>query len=159
MLDAKSAYDVVQPWALEICLKRIGAPESFIKWAKATVEGHQRVVRTRSGMMATHSAFDLGGLPQGDPISPVMWAIVVDMAMSLAEEEGGEGYELDGEHAPVRAKSTAFADDLAECESSKEELSKTIQCIVTILSFLNVRLSPAKCRVELTFLVSDCRCQ
>jgi hypothetical protein len=91
------------------------------------------------------SAFDLGGLPQGDPISPVLWCIIVDMVLTFAEKEGGKGYDLTGETKEVASKLCAYADDLAASDKEKNGIEKSVQAISTILSFFNIRLSPGKC--------------
>ena len=80
-LDATSAFDTVQHPALTAAFIAIGATPSFVRWIKFMVTGHRRVIRTAYSMGDHASEFTLeSGTPQGDPLSPLLWATVVDFA-------------------------------------------------------------------------------
>jgi hypothetical protein len=149
LLDATSAYDVVPDWVIDLALTRIGASKTFVCWAKASTSGHHRLVKTGSGISEEDNAFELGGLPQGCPMSPVLWAIVADFAISFASKHGGKGYDF-GQVLPdsddtVEVRFMAYADDLICISDTKAGLEQTVQSMTTILSCFNIRLSPKKC--------------
>jgi hypothetical protein len=111
--------------------------------------GHRRLVKIISGISEEENAFDLGGLPQGCPMSPILWAIVADFALSFAHEHGGPGYEL-GNVLPESEKSVfarfkAYADDLGCSDETKMGIEATVIAMVTILIVFNIRLSVQKC--------------
>ena len=154
LMDTTSACDVVSDRALDVGLARIGAPDFFIDWVRCTTTGHRRIVKTRCGISDESAAFDLAGLPQGDPTSPVLWCIVADMAMSYGASYGGGrggGHELAAEgvvpgvEGPVMVRNMAYADDLTCLDSTKEGLMKTTQAVVSLLGFLNARLREETC--------------
>lgn len=106
-------------------------------------------MKTGSGISEEDNAFELGGLPQGCPMSPVLWAIVADFAISFASKHGGKGYDF-GQVLPdsddtVEVRFMAYADDLICISDTKAGLEQTVQSMTTILSCFNIRLSPKKC--------------
>ena len=105
-LDATSAFGTVQHPALTAAFAAIGAPPSFVKWIKFMVTGHRRVIRTAYSMGDPASEFPLeSGTPQGDPLSPLLWATVVDFALRHAQAAGAPGFKIGHGH---RAKSSAM---------------------------------------------------
>jgi hypothetical protein len=148
-LDMKSAYDTVPAWAVQVALRRLGAPLEFSKWAVGSMTGHQRIVQVRSG--TSTKSFSIGGLPQGCNLSPYLFCVVADLALAFAEQVGGQGYSLlnpgEDPELPMGAnvQAQAYADDLSTLSDSKEGLQTTVQAMVTILSCFNLRVSPAKC--------------
>ena len=86
MLDATSAYDCVVLHYLDVALRKIGAPPEFIDFIRKTAGGHTRIVSTGAGMTGEVDAFPLAGLAQGDPLSPALWVIVADMALTHARK-------------------------------------------------------------------------
>ncbi len=83
-LDATSAYDVASHYALDVALCRLGSDEGFIDWARKAVAGHTRNVATAAGVSAKAGASQLGALAQGDPLSPVLWVAIADVALAHA---------------------------------------------------------------------------
>ena len=57
--------------------------------------GHRRVIRTAYPMGDPASEFTLeSGTPQGDPLSPLLWATVVDFALRHAHAAGAPGFTI-----------------------------------------------------------------
>ena len=69
----------------------IGAAPSFVRWIKFMVTGHRRVIRTAYSMgdPGLGSYALESGTPQGDPLSPLLWATVVDFALRHARDASG----------------------------------------------------------------------
>jgi exonuclease III len=74
--DFSNAYNSVPGWLLELALRRIHTPEHVIDLMVGMVEGQRVAVRTAAGLTRDFSLD--GGLPQGDPCSPILWAICLD---------------------------------------------------------------------------------
>ena len=50
LLDAIAAFDSVPHTALDVALRRLGAPEDFITWVRPMLHGHRRGVATAYGV-------------------------------------------------------------------------------------------------------------
>ena len=141
-LDATSAFDTVQHPALTAAFAAIGAAPSFVRWIKFIVTGHRRVIRTAYSMGDQASEFALeSGTPQGDPLSPLLWATVVDFALRHAHTSGAPGFQI-GRRTPCQL--LCYADDIALFAHSHAHLTQTTQAIATALAAVGVRLNAAK---------------
>jgi hypothetical protein len=80
------------------------------------------------------------GEPQGCPASPIIWAIVMDMALTHARKHGGKGVDLDGE----QVQTLAFADDLSAADDESPGLKETVQCLVVAMGAVGVRFNGTK---------------
>ena len=89
-LNATSAFDSVPHVTLDAALSRMGAPPSFVTWLRSMLHGNQRVVATAYGVSPESEATRLqAGEPQGCPASPIIWAVVMDFALTYARTVGG----------------------------------------------------------------------
>ena len=96
-LDATSAFGTMQHPALTAAFSAtIGAAPSFVRWIKFMVTGHRRIIRTAYSMgdqAASEFALE-SGTPQGDPLSPLLWATVLDVALRHAHASGARGFQF-----------------------------------------------------------------
>ena len=96
------------------------------------VGDHRRVVRTAYslGDSASEFALESGTPPQGDPLSPILWIVVVNFALTHAEQAGGQGYQIHGRHIRL----LCYADDVAVFAEHWNQLQKSVQAIAIALA-------------------------
>ena len=115
--DLKHAYDGVQPWAVELVLRRMGVPAEFVKYQSRLTFLTRTAVITPFGV--TEKFRRASGLPQGGTHSCAVWNgfidIMAEMQHGMAKEKGvmvedswGKEWEL---------ISQLFADDAHHCAS------------------------------------------
>ena len=140
-LDATSAFDSVPHVTLDAALYRMGATPSFVTWLRSMLHGHQRVVATAYGVSPENEATRLqAGEPQGCLASPIIWAIVMDFALTYSRTVGGRGFDLDN----IPVQELAFADDLASADNTQYGLQLTIQAQIVALGALGCRFNAPK---------------
>jgi hypothetical protein len=87
MFDFSNAYTTVPGWVLELAMRRLHMPEGMIDLMVGLVEGQVPTAKTAVGHTRCFAVE--GGLPQGDPASPIFWAIVADPILSMLSKGGG----------------------------------------------------------------------
>ena len=74
--DVRKAFDSVQTYSLIAACERLNMPDTFIKYVVKTLDGARSAVYTHDGPTGT---FDLlSGVRQGDPLSAILFGIMMD---------------------------------------------------------------------------------
>jgi hypothetical protein len=147
-LDATSAYDTVNTLVLGSVFTRLGAPPRFTNWIMNTTGGHSRLISTPGGI--SESPFELGGLPQGDPMSCFVWLAVCDVALSHVANTRSRGVllaaqgQVPGRPYDIRAKAQGYADDLMAFGETAEGVTETAQLMTDALGVMNIRVQAKK---------------
>eukprot|EP00741_Cyanophora_paradoxa_P011904 tig00020571_g11504.t1 len=130
--DIRRAYDSVSWASMELSLRRIGAPETYIDLHRNIFERRRARAITGHGLS---DVFELEcGLPQGGIESPLHWLIFYDALLCaqqeldrLEQEKGGAGVayvmgmgEDDADFAPARVTGSAYANDTQWMSGSAE---------------------------------------
>ena len=118
--DVAAAFDGITEASKETALRRLGLPERFLRFIKASQTNAPRRVRFDDGTFS--KIFYLKrGVSQGSMISPFIWLAFMAMWLDFAERDG-RGYKLKtGETIP----GPAYMDDVisaAHCESDMHEM-------------------------------------
>ena len=91
----------------------------------------------------SESPFELGGLPQGDPMSCFVWLAVCNVALSHAANTGSRGVllaakgQVPGRPYDIRARAQGYADDLMAFETA-EGVTETAQLMTDALGVMNI---------------------
>ncbi len=79
------------------------------------------------------------GVMQGDPLSPLLFNVPLDWALSAAPEE--VGVDLGG----TRFRYLAFADDVVLLASSPVGLRRSVEAVTSTAQALGLEVGPSKC--------------
>ena len=139
-LDIRKAYDTVPFTAVKEGLKRIHVPTSFITLLENMETSRMLDIITPHGKTAT---FHPGkGLPQGELMAPILWAIFYDPLLCKLQSMA-KGYNLGNIHIPV----VAFADDIHPITSSSNDMNDMLDTISSFLTQWKMEMSPVKSHI------------
>ena len=137
-LDVSKAFDTVPHNALGYALRRKGFPEQVVRIVE---NAYEDVYTTIDMKMASVEIRLQRGVKQGDPLSPLLFNLVLEPLLDSLERD--PGYEIDNE---TQISSLAFADDLLLVAQTvplaKEQLSNT----EAYLRCLGMKIAASKCR-------------
>jgi ribonuclease HI len=129
--DQSKAYDAVQQYTIRATLQRFNMPEVFIRLVLSGVTDAPSWVRTFDGL--TDSFVLQSSVRQGDPLSPLIYALVTDVLhegfksnpLRPGPIQGGYTFaSSDREGCPVTIYSTGYADDTCIVASDPLRLSE-----------------------------------
>lgn len=110
-VDLKKAYDTVRWEAIIFALQRVGVPYKFLNWVKQCIETPMYSIMVNG---APHGYFgSKRGIRQGDPMSPYLFVMVMELLSDLMKRKVMEGkYMLHSRCNKPVITHLAFADDL-----------------------------------------------
>ena len=148
MYDLTQAYDRVQWGLLAWAMKRMQIPSHFVRMIMSLLTNTTTKIQTAHGL-SEEAAEIHSGIPQGDPIAPILFNIVLDALFDLLRDH------TDGWHfSATREDNTtedeciwaeAYADDITTVSQSNSELQAMHEIVVAYVQFvLNIPLNYAK---------------
>ncbi|KAG7196446.1 hypothetical protein KM043_000117, partial [Ampulex compressa] len=136
-LDVASAFDAVSHHAITNALIRTGLPEGFVRYvdrlyARSSTKFEVRGVHSESFKVCR-------GVRQGDPLSSLLFCLVVDEVLRAVPSD--VGYEIgDG-----RVNTLAYADDILLIASTKNGLDVSLQAVEARAKEQGLLFNPRKC--------------
>lgn len=137
--DIAKAYDSVSHDAVVCIARKHGAPEEFATYLARgysnlkTVlqyEGQEREVSVNRGVR------------QGDPLSPPLFNLVIEMALNKLDRD--IGYRIDEESV---INGICYADDTILISSTVQGLQRNLDAFATELAGFGLKMNPSKCAV------------
>lgn len=116
-LHISKAFDTVKHEAILAALHRMNIDQHFIRYIKKNMEQMSTVIKI--GSIKTQVIQIRKGVKQGDPLSPMIFNMVMDELLDYMDTYGEGGYIKTGDNN-IRLNIAAFADDIiitAEKES------------------------------------------
>ncbi len=141
-LDLAKAFDSVSWDSVRRAMVRAGVPPPLVRTIMSSyTEATSCLYVDGAALGEVRLA---RGVKQGDPLSPILFNLVMDMVLaSLDHSPVGVQLGASGEKARV----LAFADDLVLCASSEEGLQESLSTLVAEMERCGLNLNPRKCKV------------
>ena len=138
-VDFKKAFDLIDRSILFQKLQNLGIPPSLCKLLHSILSRLQCFVRSNDSVSSSFSTYN--GVPQGDPLSPLLFSLFI---ADLPDHLTHQGIEL---AANVPLRYLLYADDLVITASSPGELQTAINDLSTycLLNNLTVSIEKSKC--------------
>jgi hypothetical protein len=153
-VDLRKAYDMVDRDALLVKLRAMGAGDDFVQLAALSFEG----TTARVWMNGDASApFDMErGVAQGDPLSPILFALFIDdLLRELDESSAAAGLETGRAHRPgARTKIVclAYADDLVLLAETPASLQAALDIVARWARDWGMRVNTSAGKTEVMVL-------
>lgn len=139
VLDVSKAFDTVSHNALYGTLTSYGMNERFIGYIRHVYSSFS-IQLSGDTWESDHPILPRSGVKQGDPLSPVLFNLIIDRLIRKLPAEVGCKI---GNHMTNVA---AFADDLIIWASTPGGLQKLLDIVHDFLKSCGLRLNSAKCR-------------
>ncbi|KAL1116353.1 hypothetical protein AAG570_004828 [Ranatra chinensis] len=135
-MDVAKAFDTVSRHAIVDCLRGVGVSARFVEYISRLYEDSN----TRLQIDGTFSSPVMvrRGVRQGDPLSPLLFSIVVDFAINNLPQH--IGVDLSN----TRISALAFADDILLVAQTKQGLQTLLESLDASLSLCGLQLNPSK---------------
>jgi ribonuclease HI len=144
-LDIRKAYDTVPLSAIILTLKRIKCPNRLIALIAQLFQQRAFQIQTAYGYTNTFSP--LNGIPQGDPLSPLLWLIFYDPLLIRLQQQTS-GFQFEVEPTPIHISAVAYADDIHPLADDAPALQHQLNLTASYLQPFGMALQPAKCQIH-----------
>ncbi len=145
-MDLSGAYDSIDRNRLFHKLKQLGMSDQSISTLKHLYAETRCIVKCEKG---THAPFNIGvGLRQGCPLSTTLFNLYIwDLHQQLRRT--GAGVKIGGSNNIEAQLVTdlAYADDVALCGSSPQQLQQLIDSFVLYCKEHGLAINPNKCEI------------
>jgi len=142
-LDLQNAFGSVPHAALLTALRAAGAGESFCFLVANVYRGSAVTLRLAGGPLEPFPL--LSGVRQGDPLSPILFDVVME-PLIRAVLAVAPGLEFSVGETPVSI--CALADDLAIFAAQPEGMRRLLNAVGTAADSVGLRFRPEKCRAS-----------
>lgn len=136
-MDMEKAFDSVTHNTIKDVLEGAGIPQPMVEYIMHSYENSS--TKLSCGDWTSREIHPTCGVKQGDPLSPMIFNLVIDGLFKGIPDE--IGVEVDG----VRTNAFAFADDFVLVASSSAGLQESINKTAEYLLKCGLRVNAGKC--------------
>ena len=137
-LDVRKAFDSVSHESLILACRRAGVPEPLVCYIESIYR--EAKIALRVGGQLSEIIRVLQGVKQGDPLSSVLFNLVIDWAVA------GLDRNIAASLCKQQISYLAFADDMVLFSKTREGLQRQAEHFVSGLAASGLSLNAAKCR-------------
>jgi len=120
-VDVSKAFDTVSHDAIHTTLDELGLPREFREYVRAVYSSARTVLHGIGSGTNEGEAIKIGrGVRQGDPLSPLLFNLVVDRALGILSED--VGYQMGGR----LISALGYADDIVLLASTRNGLQENL---------------------------------
>ncbi|CAK9799114.1 Retrovirus-related Pol polyprotein from type-2 retrotransposable element R2DM [Anthophora plagiata] len=139
VIDISKAFDTIPHDALVDALEAKGIPVEVSEYIRKMYNGSKTVIQCKNN--ETIEMDLLRGVKQGDPLSPLLFNLVLDPIIGVIDETT-EGIKIGDSSVSI----LAFADDLVLLARSTSEAQKQAKIIYEYLKKLKMEINVQKCQ-------------
>ncbi|KAL4082334.1 hypothetical protein QTP88_030045, partial [Uroleucon formosanum] len=136
-LDLSKAFDSVSHESITSAMRGVGLDPRFVEYIRATYQSSETVIQV-SGQ-SSRGIRPRCGVRQGDPLSPLLFNLVVDTGLRAIPD--AVGYSL----GQTIVNAIAFADDVILVAETPAGLRLACEAFTRRLEVAGLRVNPAKC--------------
>lgn len=134
-VDVSKAFDTVSHEAIVDACVRAGCPPRMVEYIRSVYADSSTILEVNRGCRYVRT---LRGVKQGDPLSPLVFNLVVDHALKTLSPE--VGFDVDG----TKVSALVFADDVILIGTTTVGLQLNLELLTTALRNDGLRLNAAK---------------
>ena len=138
LIDVSKAFDSVPHDSIMRALERNGAPPDFISLVADQYRNASTTLSYKD--KSSRKIRILRGVKQGDPLSSILFNLVIDELFTIIEDQFG--YELEG---VGKTNARCFADDLALASGSRIGMGQLLRMTNDFLSARGLEVNAQKC--------------
>lgn len=136
-IDVAKAFDSVTHQAINDTLLHLGVPEVMVEYIMYSYRGS--CTRLVCSDWVSELIFPKCGVKQGDPLSPVIFNMIIDRLFKLLPKEIGARVGC------IDVSAEAFADDLFLAASTEQGLQQLINIMADYLASCGLAVNAQKC--------------
>jgi hypothetical protein len=135
-LDLSKAFDSVSHDAIYCAMRRVGLSASFVAFVERMYRNSGTFIQ--GGQQCSRALMVQKGVRQGDPLSPLLFNLVVDLGLEAIPD--AVGYSI----GQWRVSALAFADDVILVAETPSGLQAALTAFVDKLGEAGMRLNQTK---------------
>jgi Reverse transcriptase (RNA-dependent DNA polymerase) len=137
LVDLAKAFDSVSHQAIKAACRHFRIPRIMGRFLSYIYDNAETCLQGPG--FNTPGIHPLKGVRQGDPLSPLLFIMVIDIILRRLPSETGT------EHFTSRLNALAYADDLVLLTSTKRGMEQTILSLLASLEEVSMRINTGKC--------------
>ena len=148
LLDATEAYNSVPFEVIALAFRRMGATNTYLAYIWGLLQNQKWKLNSAYGPVEQDPLTPEAGVPQGGPLSPLIYIIAMDLINSHLRIHQKKGTGVRMQHAQFQMNeeivSLSYADDLTLLTDTFEKCQNLLNLACEIFAFIGIKINPTK---------------